>query len=292
MINLSITNITDRKVDIFINNDNSMLVLNKKSMFSFIYYFTNLFQNKENDYKIFFGNKTIDSKTAIFFNLLDYTAIMEQFSFKKGSMIFEYLTNVISSELEEYPEDLAAELNAKYDIDTFINYTTNFEVDAIKLLNNFGNIKLDVDINNFENSIFKLLNFLVSNNPNKTFIIFQDKQLINANLSVGDNVYVFHIGSDSEPNIILGEEIINYEKQLVVSHLELVWPLEINKGTLKAFLNEYFTLLKRGIYETEDYNIYLISMCISQMYGINNFIKLKDNIDIPIEIQQFIKENS
>lgn len=164
MINLQIT---DTSFDIFepILKHNYLLVLNEKKLFQFYFSFYTLLVEKNNNITIKIGNKKLDYKNAILFSFCDFNEIIYNLTFKKGSLIYEYLESniydlnlldedIINYDLNNIIEVLIKKMNLDIDHDlnidleklimNFTSFNFNYEIDDLSKIFNRHLAKLNI----------------------------------------------------------------------------------------------------------------------------------------------------
>ena len=72
------------------------MLLNKKTLFNFYYKFYCSLVLKDKDINIQIGEKQLDYKNTILFSFLDFTEILNNLNFKKGTIFYDYLTSFIN----------------------------------------------------------------------------------------------------------------------------------------------------------------------------------------------------
>ncbi len=166
MINLQIT---DTSFDIFepILKHNYLLVLNEKKLFQFYFSFYTLLVEKNNNITIKIGNKKLDYKNAILFSFCDFNEIIYNLTFKKGSLIYEYLESniydlnlldedVINYDLNNVIEVLIKKMNLDIDYD--------LNIDLEKLIMTFTSFNFDYEIDDLSKIFNKILYKFIKNN--------------------------------------------------------------------------------------------------------------------------------
>lgn len=279
--------------DVYIENENNIAILNKQTFYKFIYCFYDLFIERNSNNKIYFGNKIIDTRTTIFINLSDFYSLFNQMTFKKGNMIYDSILNKISQYYTNNDLNLDEILNSELNeskVKTGFDYTIDFEIDIQKLLSSFGNVQVNIDLDNIEEAIFKMVRELINLNPSKIFIIFQDKDLIKADLNFNENVYTFIINNDKYPNLIVSNNIRNFDRSLLLSHVKLSWPISIKTNEINTIVDEFTKeIIIDKKKKTSNYNVYILNNIFCKLNNINNEITLENtNNDIPYEIQEYI----
>lgn len=288
-MNLKIQNEAEEYL-ITIIKDNSVFNLDKKEMFKFYYQFYQCIERKNKNIKIAIGEKTIDFKNTILFSFLDYKEIMESLKFKKGNLFYEYLISC----LEDL--NLLEEESIFYDIVTIVKeiikkanlpISYDIEEDLEKLIFNFVDFNLEVDMNKISEIINCLLENFISKNRNKTFIIFYNSELISLNLDYFDFCYSFDVSDQKnieDYNLICEDEVKKFDKEMLIEKLESIWPVEFDKEKIIVYTKKYFIYKKYNLpfiaYEEFEYLTYII---LSKIYedkidiSINNFV-IRNNI--------------
>lgn len=280
------------KIDtIFINKINNVIVENYQTMYEMLSTFFDI-NNSETIIEI--GNKKLDNKRAQVINLLDFESIFYQMSFKKGSIMYEYLLTEINIKLE----DLCSEINLfleeifKPIIDSsIIDYTLNFEVDSVKLASNFGVFKNNVNLKKYLEILKKLLEDLITNNPRKTFIIFTNDKLINDAIDDLENVFIFKFNGNGPYNIFIDKDVLNFDYELIINHYKLSWPTDISRHDLRGILNRYISEYhQNSITEIYDVEMYVAAILFNQVMNIHKSVSFCGNFNkIENSYIEFIK---
>ena len=280
--------------DLYIENENNIAILNKNYFFKFVYCFYDIFIEKSTENKIYFGNKCIDTRTAIFINLLDYYSLFNQMVFKKGNIVYDNVLNRISNYYNNSNENylnnlLNSELNESK-TKTGFDYTVDFEIDIQKIISNFGNLKINTNLEDFDNTILKIIKETIESNPSKLIIIFQDKDLVKTSLNINENVYTFTINTNKQPNIIFSNNIKNFDKNLLISHIKISWPISIKNNEINIIVESYIKdIIIDKHKRTNDYNTYIINYIFSKLNNIYiDLVYEKNNQNIPLEILEYI----
>lgn len=278
--------------DLFIVQNNSLLVINKVNFYNFMGLFYDLLE-KDNQGSIFIGNKKLDSKNVILINLIDVSSIYNQVRFKKGSLLYEYIVDEISESIKDKAEEISDyldELFYKNTSRTLFEYNVNFSIDIQKLFLTFSELDLDLSLYEYVKKVDNLLNRIIERNPKKTFIIFKDYEYFDLDFISRENVYVFEINSPKEQNIIIANEVKNFDYEKTISYFKLMWPLDIEKKALSNLLNQYINLyLKNNLRITDNPEIYIIDYFFNKLYNLDCKMELDTNTTYKsAAVKQFI----
>lgn len=196
---------------------------------------------------IYLGDKFIDNKTSILFSFLNYTEIMNQLVFKKGTIFYEYLVSCLL-EYECLDEDILYYdmINIIKDLieSTKLDIRFDLEEDLEKMILGFANFKLN--LNNSEETIIifkKLLKSYLERNKNKISIIFYDSSIIPLDLEYLDSCYFFDTSNFydlNKYNILCWKEIKEFDKNLLINRIEGVWPVEFDRVQVNNSIEKYF----------------------------------------------------
>ncbi len=293
MINLQITN---GDFDIFesILKYNYLLVLNEKKLFQFYFSFYTLLTEKNNNITIKIGNKKLDYKNAILFSFCDFNEIIYNLTFKKGSLIYEYLESniydlnlldedVINYDLNNVIEVLIKKMNLDIDYD--------LNIDLEKLIMTFTSFYFNYEIDNLSKIFNKILYNFIKKNSNKTIIIFYDSNLFTFNFNEFDNCYVFDIGNNdlNLNNLIIDDKIRTFSISKIIENLEKRWPIEFYKEDCINYIKNYF-ITKKNKNELYAYNEqeYLAYILMNKLSNTNIDIN-KKNFHIRDNIKSFLE---
>ena len=293
MINLQIT---DEKFDIFepILKNNYLLVLNEKKLFQFYFFFYTLLVEKNNNITIKIGNKKLDSKNAILFSFCDFNEIIYNLTFKKGSLIYEYLEsniydlNLLDEDIINYDLNNVIEvLIKKMSLD--INYDLN--IDLEKLIMTFTSFNFNYEIDDLTKIFNKIFCDYIKKNSNKIVIVFYNSNLFNFNFNEFDNCYVFDIGNNdlNLNNLIIDDNIRTFSINKIVENLEKKWPIEFYKDDCVNYIKKYFIAKKNKdvlyVYNEQEYLVYILMNKISN----SNIEIIKKNFHIRDNIKSFLE---
>lgn len=289
---LRIINNTMNVGELFIDNINNLLVLDYKMLYSFI----NCFINDANS-TVFIGNNKIDSKSSYIINLLDYESIANQLTLKKGTLIYDYLIDEISSQIEISDIQERLEYEIKRLVDEVVNektieYNYDFSIDINKIVTNYIKFDIDLDLNNYVKIIRKLIYNLIEKKTKKTIVLLVNSNIFNNELDEIDRAIVFKFFSEDFPNIIIGNDIINIDKGIIMNQIELNWPCEISNNEIKKILTRLISKLNfKSNIITTDFKEYICCKIISKSLNISIRCSLIEcNLDdIPEIYKKFIK---
>lgn len=98
---MTILNITDDNCEqeISIVKHNNILVKNERSFFKFYIYFYRCLIEKDRNIRISIGNQIISSKSYMLYSFTDYKELLENLSFKKNTLLYEYILNIIQNRI-------------------------------------------------------------------------------------------------------------------------------------------------------------------------------------------------
>lgn len=287
---LEVNNIIECKIlnnnieidNLFIENINNILIFNYKVLVQFLSIFYNLNENQ-----VYFGNRKIDNKNTIVINLLDYECIANQLQLKKGTLLYDTILDDILEKVENYDikeeieQNLLEYLN-EVDLDKKVNYNYYFDVDVSKIISNYIYIKMDLNLEKYSKIIKILINNLKNKNIKKNIIIFINNNIFENILDDIENIYIFKFYNKNEfPNILIGNQIINLDKELMINQLIINWPTVISYEEVSVYLTMF----------CEDFQV-------NSMLKIDNYKKitaykiLEKVLNIPLNIQYILDEQN
>lgn len=285
---LSIFSETIKAENVFINKNNNILVANYFTLYNLISELNKINTTKSN---VILGNKSLTSKNAVCFNLLDYEKISEQLSFKKGSILYEFLMSILVGEISEKEQDINNYLEdflitIKNSID--FSFDIEFEVESQKLISNFMCLNINDSINELVEKTVILLEKYIEKNPNKSVICLVNNHLFQDKLEKIENVYTFNFNNMREYNLLLTNTLDTYEHDLLVNHIKMNWPYDIESEEVSDLINIYNkNYLSKGEFLIKDFKIYIIGMLLNFHYQ-SNFQLLIEDKNIPENYLNFI----
>lgn len=278
MINFKIL-FNDKEIDLNIKRNNNILYQNKKPILELYSYFDEVINEKNDDINISFDYKKITSSNCILINLMDVDSIINNGKFKKGSILWEYINSLIENIDENNISDLNTYLESffsKVKEASIVEYNSFFDIDVVKLYNNFINIKPQIDTCVLYNKLLEMLDVLIKKKLNKTFIIFIDNN-INVNIIKDyENIYLFDISKNKNSdkyNLICIDELKEINFDILLNTLEDHWPIECDKKSIMEYLNNYFnTYLNNEKVVVNNDNDLIIALLLNKIYELNQEI--------------------
>lgn len=239
-------------------------------------YFDECINEKNKDLNVKIGDKNINNKDYILYNFMDVQTILESIKYKKNSLLFDYLNSYLLDNITDI-DDLN-EYVKKY----FLKYLKNCNIDlnvnsidnTLKIFSNC--LEIIPNINNYIEKINYMLKYIISNNLNKTVIIFlnSDNFYIPCNF---ENIIFFDISKKiniNNNNILITDNFYkNLDFQIILEYLEKNWPIQFNKESTLYWLKYYFincfSLSKIKITNDE---LLIIAFLLKKMYKLNQTI--------------------
>lgn len=168
----------------------------------------------------------------------------------KGSLLYHYIINVLNLEIENNSEELeqalfniVEKMNAK---DECCKYDCNFDISKIIL--QALNIKVRDNIDLLK-TINQLLEFFISNNENKVFIIFYDSSILDFELENYENVYTFDISNIcyyQKYNLICTDDIHEIDMFKLKEEIKEKFPIIFDDDFCNKKLSLYFRYFNKG----------------------------------------------
>lgn len=275
----------DKIEDLYIRHINDVMVSDYNRMYEFVSCFFNPNSN------IFIGNRKVDSKSFIILNLLDYESISNQLLLKKGTLLYEYIFEEINSKIEEsnLENEIEENLYSKLEIvlkDKTVNYDFDLKIDIHKLISNFVNISMELNMSNYVDIVKKLIYYTKANAIRRNIIILCNSLIFKDVFDDIDDIYLFKFYSNKFPNIIIGNEIVNSDKEIIRNQVRLNLPTVISDIEIDKYLDNFCFEYKNTII-VNDYKKYAIYLIIK------NVLNLKFDIKLDLcnfENQQIYKE--
>lgn len=240
---------------------------------------------------LFIQNKEITKKDCIVIDVSSIVNIIKQMEFNKGTLLYDYVIQMYG----EIPLD-----NKQLFYNDYLNQVEilkkklniNFEVlpedniDKVVL----QNIDINIDFNSLLEAFNKILNKVMKENINKTYIIFYDSKLIEIKME-SDNYYLFDVNqflNIKEYNLLISQNIVEFNLDSLNSYVEDIWPMNYEENEIYFLLEHYFKYL---IYLKDisifNEKLYLIGIILNKTYKLNQKINCT-NSNINNIIKSFI----
>lgn len=269
----------------YISKYNNIIIRNPKQVLEFYQVFDEVLNDKEVTIKIAIGNQNITTKNYVLVNLLDIEAIINQFKYKKGSLIYEYvniiLENVDINIVDEINDFLEQKFN-KIANEFNFNYYLSLETDLIKLFNNQVEFKPLINVSEYDSIVEYLIKFIAKTNLNKKIIIFINSNLLKINFNDCDNLFVFDFSNSkdvTEYNLIITDEITNFDYNILLNQIKINWPTNYVDQEIFNSLNFYMKYFySKDKIKTNDVNIIIISKIINKFYDFNQLLEYDTKI--------------
>lgn len=269
MINLELTNLSSQ-VTLDINKNNNILIIDYKGYLEFYSYFYELLISKNKNYKIRLSNKNLDSKNTIFLDFTSVFNIYMSFSYKKGTLLYEYVMSkygeieeFTSNKLFELFEDVREKLSTK-DNGLFFNITDDFD----KLLQQ--TFEVSYDNRKIIEILKRLLSYYIKLNIGKSVIIFVNSKIIDVSFDDWDNVYIFDVAvldDYKKYNLISYDFIRELDFNLIKDNVFSLYPLSIDNEIIGKYMFLYFKCVIYSksilVYSNEEIIMYsLLNKCV------------------------------
>ena len=276
-------------LDLFIERVNYIKVFNHVSLFSFMDIF---FNRGERD--LFINNVRVDLKNSFLVNLLDYESICNQLTLKKGTIIYEYLIDELvecsdNENVKEETEFFIKEKIREY-LDKSIEYEFNFDIDISKIINNYVRFDIDLSLKNYIGIIKILIEKIHEKNPRKRIIIFVNYKLFGDLLNDIDDATVFIFNSSCMPTILIGNEIQNFDKDILANNLILNWPCDISREEALGYIAEYMKQDMESQCQQLSYKEFVAFALIEKITQFGMKFILKEEPEIPPLYKKYIDD--
>lgn len=281
---------TEEELIIPIMKENKILVLNKLTMFQFYNLFYQSIKLKEKNIKISIGNNLLEYKNTILLSLCDYTEILENFTTKKGSMFYEFLSSQIQNSITLENDILLYNLSAiVQDVlnNVSMNIDYDIEEDVEKIIFDLVEFHLDYHLGDTKEILSELIQNLIEKNTSKNIVIFYDSELFDFDFSKFDNCYSFDTSNNkkiNDYNLICDKHITDFRFEMIINKLESLWPIEFLEFEVIDYIKEYFIKKASNLSLTafceQEYLTYIL---MNKMYEKEDSIKyrnfqMKDNV--------------
>lgn len=152
------------------------------------------------------------------------------------------------------------------------------------------NIDIELNYKDLIETFKKILNEVIKENINKTYIIFYNSNILSLNLE-SDNYFTFDINSFldvNDYNILIANEIFNLNYQNLIVYLKDIWPVDYKEREIENLVIEYF---RSGIlyknFTTNKEKLYLTALIVNKVYNLNQKITC-DRLIFDSIIESFI----
>ncbi len=267
-----------------IEKDNKIKIIDYETYLNFYKYFY-LKQN------LFIQNKEITKKDCIVIDISSVFNILKQMEFNKGTLLYEYISLIYNEvHLEDKQPFYYEYLNQIEILKDKLN--SDFEIipeenlDKVVLQNIDININLDSLLSNFN----CILNKILLENINKTYIIFHDSKLIEIKPE-SDNYYLFDVNQFldiKEYNLLVTKNVNEFNLNSLVNYIESIWPINYEENEICFLLEHYFKYL---IYLKDisifNEKLYLIGIILNKIYNLQQKLYCT-NLNINNIIKSFI----
>lgn len=273
--------------NILITSYNNLIYENYIDILNFYRFFDECINEKNKDLNVKIGDKIINNKDYILYNLMDIQTILESIKYKKNSLLSDYLNlylldNITDiADLSEYLKTYFSNYLKKCNINMNINSSENI----LKIFSNC--LEIIPIIDNPIEKISYMLEYIINNNLNKTIIIFFNSNnfLINNKFK---NVIFFDINKNIEMNnnniFITNNFYKNLDFEIILDYLEKNWPINFKKESILHWLKFYFTnCISLSKIKITNETLLIIAFLLKKMY------KLNQTIFYPNEINDIIK---
>ena len=235
----------DRQLSYSIKKHNHILLKDYQGYLHIYHYFYQVFYNKNKDIQIKIGNINVDNKNAILFDLSSISSILMQMEFKRGSILFEYMSSKYPL-IDEIGFDKLNEL-----LDIIKNELENQETTRItfNISNDFNKLlyqgieptfKYEDIVSILQELIYKYLD----NNLSKNIIIFYNSEIIPLDLIKYENVYYFDIGRinkfDNYNLLVKDTSIKELDWEIIYQNILDLMPIPCNEKIVYSYILMYF----------------------------------------------------
>jgi len=274
---------------------NNIIFTKPINLLNFYKTFDYLINDRDENIKIKLGMKYISYKDYILVNLMDIDSIINELKYKKGTVIYEYVNNILENLDYEYKIEIDKAVEKTFDeIKQKLCFKSHlsFDTDISKLFNSQATFFPIIDDLDFIDTLKNVLSEVLLSKINKTFIIFINSDLINYDFSNHDNVYIFDISTKNnilEYNIIIDSIVKNFDDEMLFNYLKLNWPINSSDSEIKNVSNIYFKYyINQEIIETNESNILIVSKLINKILNFDKKIIFDEN-KIEDIVKSFLK---
>ena len=215
---------------------------------------------------------------------------MNNLTFKKGTLFYEYIVSIINNIDISIEDNLFNKFSEA--IDNILN-TSEFQMDyqldenLEKMLLSIVDFELKYNLRNIDLILSKFLHLVAQENPNKTLLVFYDSSLVSLDFSFIDSYYCFDISqlkTLDDYNLICENEMLKFSLDGILEQLESIWPVDFDRRLVNVAVYNYFLQkrnINRMIARTE---IELLTFTIlNKKYGetsviVNKTVNVRDNV--------------
>lgn len=258
---------------ILIQKNNNIIYKDKITILEF-YNILQLGINKTKD--VFISNNKLNNKEYCLINLMDINSVIENTKYIKNSLIYEYINLIVDNKenylnkIENVVNNLMLEVKEKLDF----NISWDFNNNLSKIISSLADIDITIDIKKIELIIKKILEYILKNNINKTYIIFIDRDLINLDFNE-DNLYIFNINNNIKNlydyNLLFLDNFYDFNLDILLENIKLNWNKDYDDSYILNLLTDFINIyLKYDNVLISNKDIKQIKDIFYNLYNIQN----------------------
>lgn len=266
-------------ISLDITQDNKIIYDSYERVIILYKYFNDVINSKEEGIKITLNDRKVSTKDYILLNLVDLQNIINSIKFQKGTLLYEYYTNLLSDsnmELINNINDSIIELNEELKNKVIFNYKINSEIDINKLFSCGVDIIPNIDNNEIIDYLINILIETIKNKVDKIFIIFYNSEYINLDNIYFDNIYKFDLATKyifNKYNILLLNEFHNIHHENLIEKLKLSWPIEYKPDEIENLINNNMSnYFKCNQINTNNNNVIIFIHLLNKYFNLNKKI--------------------
>ena len=258
---------------ILIQKNNNIIYKDKITILEF-YNILQLGINKTKD--VFISNNKLNNKEYCLINLMDINSVIENTKYIKNSLIYEYINLIVDNKenylnkIENVVNNLMLEVKEKLDF----NISWDFNNNLSKIISSLADIDITIDIKKIELIIKKILEYILKNNIDKTYIIFIDRDLINLDFNE-DNLYIFNINNNIKNlydyNLLFLDNFYDFNLDILLENIKLNWNKDYDDSYILNLLTDFINIyLKYDNVLISNKDIKQIKDIFYNLYNIQN----------------------
>ena len=287
--------ISEKENELFlrIKKDNNILIENKIGIMDFYLLFYRMLDEKVEGKNIsgYLNDTAITSKDFVLINLLDIDKILSTIQYKKGSILFDVINELLFDKLSLIEDEIYHPID-----EIMANCINELNLDLLYQIEN-SNLKLIQAVmkisprNYCMESIIETLRKLLMNMLNridsKKYIIFYNSEILNFDFSEYGNCYSFDVNQDfplERYNMISHRKLTEINIDILKKQVKLLWPISYNDEIIDKNLSQYlrYYLRFRSIELVETDKIIMASI-LKKLWNLSQIIIydssiLNDNI--------------
>lgn len=261
----------DKEENILISKNNKVIYKTEKDKNNLINKFYKVLIEKDENYKILIDKKNINSKNTILINLIDFTNIIENLKYKKGTLLCLYINNIISKESIDYNK-IIEEFKNYYEeklSDIEIAFSLEEEIIEEKVFNAIFSLNIDINFDSYQEKVITILNELIKQDFTKNYICLYNSSYITIDYNY-NNLFLFDMNENIsifDQNIMINNGIKNTNIDLLIEEVKEKFPIPIEEQKIKELIIHYFKYFyKKDTIDSDNEGLIIISLIFNDIF--------------------------